>query len=329
MSNIYTTSEKLDFIASVFGSGRLASNGKNFDVKCPICDPRDANKKKLAIRVEDDANHCWICGWRARSLAPLIKKYGTQSQLMVYRDKFMQETHHNKSSRCIVVDIDEIEIKLPDDFAMLALSNSKDPDVKSALRYLNSRGIDEHDLWYYKIGSSDDYRWRRRIIIPSFDGTGLLNYYVARTIDKQRKPKYDNPNVDKLHVIFNELNIDWSSRLVLCEGAFDLMKCGENATCLLGSNLNEESILFNKIIAHSTPIALALDADMEKKSFYLAKKLSEYDVDVILVDTSSHDDPGKMTKGEFKIALEQAKPYSWQESLLTRLNDVSKMSLGM
>lgn len=327
---IHTLTEKLNFFQGVFGSGRLARNSINFDVRCPICAPKDPSKKKLSIRTDDDRCHCWVCGFKAHTVAPLIRKYGTLEDLITYRDKFMPASEVNR--RCMIITLDDKpkKLALPDDFKLLTLLTRADPDVKSAWRYLAERNVSERDAWYFKIGISDEGRWSRRIIIPSFDADGELNYFVARAIDRTRKPKYDNPDVLKTPIIFNEINIDWSQRLVLCEGAFDMFKCIDNTVPLLGSDFNEESALFNKIVANSTPVALALDGDMwHKKTPRIAKKLSEYDVDVIVVDTRAWEDPGKMTKQEFKIALSQARKMEWNDTFMDRLSRASRTSLRL
>lgn len=320
--------DKLKFIQSVFGSGKLSRTSKNIDVWCPICAPGDKSKKKLSIRLEDDANHCWTCEWKSRSLAPLVKKYGTRDDLITYRDKFMVG-----DKRRVTLDDDDEELPpltLPKDAQLLVLASTHDPDVKAALRYAKTRNLDEHDLWYYRVCVSDEYRWKRRLIFPSFDVMGKLNYFVARSVDEQRKPKYDNPDFDKRTIIFNEMNIDWKKRLVLCEGAVDMCKCGDNAVPLLGSSLNEESLLFNTIIANNTPIALALDADMiESRVPAIAAKLTEYDVDVQIVDVRPFADPGKMTRLEFGQKLREAHQYAWIDSFSSKLARATKTSLSL
>lgn len=324
-------SDKVKFIESVFGSGKLARNGKNIDVRCPICAPKDHSKKKLAIRVDDDRNHCWTCGYRAHTLAPLIRKYAGMDKLAEYREKFMPETEQERRRRCLIIDVEEPkQVELPGDFRLLVNASVTDPDARAARRYVIDRGLTERDMWYFKLGISDEVRWRRRIIVPSFDGEGRLNYFVARAIDKLRKPKYDNPDFDKLPVIFNELNVDWAQRLVLCEGAFDMFKCGDNTVPLLGSDLNEESALFNAILLNGTPIALALDGDMwETKTLKAAKKLADYDIDVVLVDVRPFGDPGTATKEQFREALLSASPFDWESSFLTRLGRASRTTLSV
>jgi len=315
---VHSLSDKIKFYESIFGRGRISSNGKNFDVRCPICAPLDPTKKKLAIRTTDDANHCWVCGFKSRSLIPLLKKYGTQEHLNAYRALIGIDG----KSTLLTAQVDKVEkIELPKDFQLLTLANYDDPDVKAAWRYVYSRGLSDRDAWYFKFGLSNEAKWHRRVIMPSFDDRGELNYFVARAIDKDKKPKYDNPDVDKNPIVFNEINIDWSKRLVLVEGPFDLVKCPENSTALLGSDLDERHEVLNKILLNNTPVALALDGDMwSKKTPKIVKKLQEYDVDVVVVDVRPWEDPGSMSKAEFEDALCSAKPLLWQDRFLTKLD---------
>jgi len=324
---VHSLTDKIKFYESIFGRGRISNNGVNFDVRCPICAPLDTSKKKLAIRTSDDANHCWVCGWKARSLAPLLRKYGTQEHLNAYREL----TGHNGKSDLITAEIDKVQkIELPKDFRLLTLASNMDPDVKAAWRYLYSRGLTDHDAWYFKFGVSDETRWKRRVIMPSFDSRGELNYFAARAIDKNRKPKYDNPDADKNPIVFNEINIDWTKRLTLVEGPFDLVKCPENATALLGSDLDERHEVLNQILLHNTPVALALDGDMwNKKMPKIVKKLQEYDVDVVVVDVRPWGDPGNMSKAEFEKALSDAKPLEWNDIFGDRLKKAMEISLRL
>ena len=311
---MHSLTDKINFYESIFGRGRISGNGKNFDVRCPICAPSDPSKKKLAIRTDDDANHCWVCGWKARSLAPLLRKFGSQEHLDAYK--------RLTGVTLVTAEVQKQQkIELPKDFQLLTLANYEDPDVKAAWRYVYSRGLLDRDAWYFKFGVSDEPRWKRRVIMPSFDSNGDLNYFAARAIDKDRKPKYDNPDVDKNPIVFNEINIDWTKRLVLCEGPFDLVKCPENSTALLGSDLDERHEILNKILLNNTPVALALDGDKwSKKTPKIVKKLQEYNVDVVVVDVRPWGDPGSMSKAEFEEALQVAKPLYWEDRFLTKLD---------
>lgn len=314
----FSLTDKLTFIESVFGKGHLSGNSRNFDVRCPICNPSDSSKKKLSILTVDDRCHCWVCGFKARSLAPLIRKYGTASQLKTYRDVFGGP---DAQDRYVTgEETREEKLSLPKDFQLLTLANTSDPDVKAAWRYILSRGLSEKEAWYFKLGISNEPKWKRRVIMPSFDAAGNLNYFVARAIDKGKKPKYDNPHVDHRLVVFNEINIVWDKPLVLVEGPFDMTKCPDNTTALLGSDFSEQHELFNRILLNDTSIYLAMDGDMwDTKIPKVYKKLSEYDVDVKVVDVRPWGDPGNMSRSEFEAAMLEAKSMSWEDNFASKL----------
>lgn len=318
--SLRSISDTVAFYESIFGGGRLSSNGINFDVRCPICAPTDPSKKKLSIRTDNGANHCWVCGWRSRSIVPLVRKYGTQRQLEAVKTVlglggFM--------SQVVTGEREKPPLALPNDFRLLTVSPTNDPDVKAVWRYIVSRGLSEPDAWYFKFGVSNEPRWKRRVIMPSFDAEGRLNYFTARAIDPDRKPKYDNPDVDRTPVVFNEMNLNWKKPMVLCEGPFDLVKCPQNSAPMLGSDLDERHELFNQILVNDTPVLLAMDGDMwHTKTPKVYKKLSEYDVDVKVVDVRPWGDPGNMSRGEMEQAVSDAKKLTWEENFMTRLNRV-------
>lgn len=323
-------SDKLKFIQRVFGTYRVSRDGRNVDVRCPICAPTDKTKLKLSILTEEDdekclACHCWTCGYRSRTLWKLIMQHGSQELLFEYRDRILPESMRRKTY--IDEEVVKQKLELPKDFKLLVTAGNRDPDVLAIKKYLYlDRKLTEDDLWFYKIGYSNQQKWFRRAIIPSFDKDGELNHFVARAVDKKMKPKYDAPDGDRNHVIFNELHIDWSRQVIICEGAFDMVKCGDNAVPLLGSDLNEQSTLFSAIVANKTPVALAMDADMRlKKTPRIAQKLMDYDIDVVLVTVNT--DPGDMSKKEFKQALASAQPFDWHQAFLDRLNHASRISL--
>lgn len=316
-----SVSSKIKFIESIFGAGKLSGDGKNIDVRCPRCAPSDRSKRKLAIRVADDRNHCWKCGWRARSLVPLLRKFAGQASLNEYVTRFTDGSVLRKTALAPEIDTTvEQRPSLPNDFRLLVTLRSNDPDVRAARKYLVRRNISERELWKYRLGVSEEYRWHRRVIVPSFDSRGRLNYFVARAVDSARQPRYDNPKYDKLSIVFNEINVNWSSQLVLCEGVFDMFNCGDNVVPLLGSDINEESALFTAILANNTPIALALDDDMwYTKTPKVVRKLTEYGIDVVVVDTRPFGDPGSASKQQFRDALEAAQPYGWDRAMRSRL----------
>lgn len=324
-SSVITVSDKLSCLEKIFGRGTLSGNSKNFDVWCPLCNHKDKSKRKLSIHVETGAYHCWVCEARGSFVGFLTKKYGTKDDVVevqrVFERQIWSKTTDPEQTQ-------EQKIELPSDFQLLALSSPRNKDALDCLKYLVGRGLTSDDCWFYKFGMSSLWPWQRKIIFPSFDVEGRLNYYQGRAVDDVPKYKrYKTVDADKTKVIFNEINVDWSQRLVLCEGPFDYVKCGQNSTPLLGNTINEDSLLFYKIVMNSTPVALALDSDMKKRTSLLVKKFEEYNIDVVVVDLGSHKDPGEMSKEEFAEALSRAEKPTWRSMFLSKLNDARHVSM--
>lgn len=307
---MFTVSEKLQFVRKVFGHGDLSRDEKNIAIICPYCKKKDG-KKKLAIRSFDDYMHCWRCGYKSRSLIPTLKKMGRNDLVDYYAKKFKKDK---------ALDTEDVveTLRLPFDFKLIA-SNTDDPTANRVARYLKSRGLSEADFWYYKFGVSDSPEFYERVIIPSFDEKGLLNYYTARSLTKRTFGKYMNAPVKKTEIIFNEVNIDWSSELTLTEGPFDLVKCNDNAACILGSLFTERNFLFQAIVEHSTPVVLALDEDKQKRQESIAELLASFNIPVRILSLGEYSDVGEMTTEAFEEALKTARPWDKFNSLRRRI----------
>lgn len=163
--------------------------------------------------------------------------------------------------------------------------------------------------------------------MPSFDEDGNLNYYVGRSIDDDTKMKYVNAKVPKKTVIFNGINIDWKSELTLVEGPMDLVKCNDNATCLLGSSLGESYALFENIVRNGTPVLLAMDPDAAGKAQEIAKRLAYYGIDVRVLDVAPFDDVGEMSRDDFVIAKKNAKRWSHNDRLFHMIKSLKSGSI--
>lgn len=314
--------EKLAFLRSVFGRGVVSSSGINLAVKCPNpkCDSRLSDKFKFSIRLDTDQSHCWVCGLKTRgSLLRALRMASVSANVIQeYVDRYQVKASALPLSE---VESQEKSLDFPKDFKMLAVhQNSIDPDIRSALSYLRRRGLSERDLWYFKLGVSNELKFKRRVIMPSFDSEGRLNYFTARSLDEKPWIKYLNPDVDKVPVIFNECNIDWKQEITVVEGPFDLVKCDENATCLQGSGFTEDYLLFWRVIQHQTPVVLALDLDAYKKTQMYARLLSSYGIQVRMLDVSGFKDVGEMTSVEFSQRKAQAAPWCAMNAMRQRID---------
>lgn len=334
----------IDFIEKCFGAAALSNGGLNASVVCPFCAQKTDNleKKKLVIRTDDFLTHCWVCGYRATNLINLLAKFHP-AYLEEYKTTFKIKAKHklarahwlesifhsfgDEVNKTIEIPLEESKVCLPKEFIMIAPNMGKRiRAVDSAWKYLNSRGITKEDLWLWKLGLTqtkdvEDKDYRFRIIVPSFDAEGILNYFSARTYwDQWKGPKYANPSIKRESIIFNELMIDWSQEVTLVEGVFDLMKTPGNSSCLLGSNIDPSYKLFQKIILCNTPILLALDADVKSKTLGIAKLFASYGIRVRILDMINGKlDVGQMTKEEFLQAANAAKEFSMDDYLMEKL----------
>mgnify|MGYP000014565553 CR=1 FL=1 len=274
--------DKIKFITSIFGTARLQNNGIELMIPCPFC--KDSKKLKMNIRLDSELYHCWVCNSKGRNIGRLIKQK-KPSMVGQYFEKFGNQFTYNIP----LLPTDNILLELPSGFRLI-MQYLSDPDALAVYNYCRSRGYTDNDLWRYRIGYTDEWKYRRRMIVPSFDHEGNLNYYSARAID-DTPYTYINAKANKRHIIFNDIDLDWTAKtIVLVEGPLDWMKCGKiNAVCILGSSLSEDSLLFQKIVKNSMDVILSLDPDAYKKQLRIAALLSSYDLNISLASPLEGD----------------------------------------
>lgn len=286
--------EALKILHEAIGDHRRASKEEHY-FKCPAC---SHSKHKLAINLDKDAFHCWVCDYRGRSIRRLIRRYGTYLQLQKW-DAISDRTDLERFADLFMEPIDREDkekVELPDEFTSLCTGNIPATGL-CAYRYLEKRGLSKADILKWKIGFCFSGEFRNRIIIPSFDDDGNCSYFIARSYTGDSY-KYKNPKASK-DIVFNELFIDWSTDLILVEGVFDALVAG-NSVPILGSTLRSGSELLRKIVWNDTPVYIALDPDAAAKERRIIKMLLEYDIELYKVDVSGYEDVGSMPREVFQ-----------------------------
>lgn len=196
---------KYDCVACADDKGLMGTDGKH----------------NLEINYFKNRFNCWACGKTNNMHGPiekLIKRYGSKHNLADYilikpEDEDIEEYLDNiKRDRVI---------ELPEGFKLLKDSDETHSKYKWAMYYLNQRGITKQIIEKYKIGFVSEGLYRDRIIIPSYDINGVLNFFIARSFNDRIKPKYLNPSVEKQEIIFNENMVNFDATIFLVEGAFD------------------------------------------------------------------------------------------------------------
>lgn len=297
------TIDQIQILNSILGSPDTSKDELIY--YCPSCHHKN---KKLSVNIKKGVYHCWVCHIKGKSVNSLVRKYGSSIQ---YKDfvhlessilhRKAEDGTNNKKSNSVII--------MPQDIKPL-LYKSNDPDMNNAKNYLINRGIEKKDFIFYKIMYCFSGRYRGRVLFPSFDNSGNLNYFLGRSIYGSNL-KYLNSNGNKKDIIFNELYIDWKAPVIIVEGIIDAIKAGHNAIPLLGSSLSANSILFEKLVENKPEIILALDKDAFDKACKIGNKLLEYGINIKFVDIrkSRYNDLGEMPKGRATFYIERAIKY--------------------
>ena len=255
------------------------------------------------------------CG---KNIYRLVRKSGNYKQRQQYLELIgrLDLSEFDK----ILNEINEVEeqqvIDLPDEFTSLCNRNLPLSSTR-VTDYLFSRGIERNEILKWKIGYCEKGRYGGRVIIPSFNSDGNVNYFIARSYVGHNR-RYLNPPCGR-DIIFNELSVDWDEPLILVEGVFDAIVAGENAIPILGSTLRNDSRLFQAIAAHDTPVYLALDPDAEKKAKWIIRSMLQYDVEIHKVPIDDYEDIGSMSPETFKEKLQQSELINSEMYLLEKM----------
>ena len=139
----------------------------------------------------------------------------------------------------------------------------------------------------YSMGYCESGVYSNRIIIPSYDEDGKLNYFIARDIFPNSNMKYKNPPMSKDTVVF-ELFINWNEPIVLVEGSFDAIAVKRNVIPLLGK-FPSKSLVKKLITKKVKKVYVALDSDAKKDSAKLVKFLMDNGIESYLLSMNEKD----------------------------------------
>jgi DNA primase len=309
---------KKKIIEEAFGKGSLGRDGVNLCVSCPFCKEKKAGKLKFIINLDDHRYHCWVCESKGKSVWSLISKIKPN-----LHDKIVGFlTSKPKINQQVFIKED---LELPEDLMPLWRAN-KHPDVLACLKYIRKRGLLDSDIVAYRMMAGTSGPFRRHVFFPSFDCEGKLNYYVARCID-ETKFKYRNAHVPKSSIIFNEIDIDWTSRIVLVEGIFDAISVGSNSIPVLGSTVPRGSALWDKLVSNSCQVVIAFDADLPKKAYTLARDLYSAGCQVSLTFPKGYKDWAEMPRELVKNFIDNSRVHDEFDLIHHKINNIRSGSI--
>jgi DNA primase len=207
------------------------------------------------------------------------------------------------------------DVSLPQCYVPL-WKKTDDPLYKNAIHYLKQRDIDEQDVLRYSIGYCPSGDYSNRIIIPSYDADGKLNYFMARDMFPNSKFKYKNPPISKDTVGF-ELFINWNEPIVLCEGIFDAIAIRNNAIPLFGK-FPSKTLVKRLVEKRVKKVYVALDEDAKQDAVKLSKFLMDYGISTYLLEMNGKD-PSELGFNEFWKIVKNTKQSKFSDIIRGRL----------
>ena len=281
-----------NILASFLGESKsgYCDGQTQYQFPCPNCiekyGQKEASKMNLEVSFSKGGVYqCWKCGSEGDdimhgSIKKLIKLFGNEELLKEYidivhsiRDSELYKLYFDDFDNKIIA---KEELKLPDSFKYFKRNGR---NHRTALKYLLDRGLTWDIIEKYKLGyttaeEDENRKYSYRVIIPSYDAFGELNYWVGRDYlpndGRFNRTKYANPKAEKKEIIFNEEKIQWDADITLVEGTFDHIVV-PNSIPLLGKALDTDYKLYWELLYKSNAninIWLDNDATASAKATY-------------------------------------------------------------
>lgn len=299
----------LGLLETVLGKGKGSKTTMDYAFYCPVC---KHHNPKLIVNIKTGQYNCWTCHPATKGKTPvsLFKKIDAPTEKLIEMKNYFQgdntKIDASKSNK----------VQLPEEFISLV-----DPDTsleaRHALTYLKKRHISDQDIKKYNIGYCKNGRYRNRVIIPSYDGNGNVNYFIARSFEKDPVRKYDAPSCNKTDLIGLEYFINWSVPVILCEGIFDAISIKRNAIPLFGKTI-PQALMLKLVESEIKTVYLALDKDALKEALSYSEQLINLGKEVYLIELEGKD-PSDLGFESMTKLLQKAKPLTFSEIVLKKI----------
>jgi DNA primase len=303
----------VNLVNSILGAGKRTARG-NQAYSCPFC---HHHKPKLEINFTENKQgnnpwQCWVCGKRGKTIRSLFKQIQVDASYFQELGKLVKNTSTNHTENT-TSDLPT----LPKEFKTFI--NNQDIIARHALVYLKKRNLTKQDILKHNIGYCDSGPFANMIIIPSYDTTNRLNYFTARSFEKDPFTKYRNPETSRDIIPF-ELFINWDLPIILCEGPFDAIAIKRNVIPLFGKNI--QSNLMKKLVESKVQkIYIALDNDAIKQALGFCEQLLDIGKEVYLVELQGKD-PSDMGFENFTKLIQTVQPLTQYKLMDKKLSTI-------
>jgi len=298
----------LGLLHSVLGKSKPSTKG-NHAFHCPFC---KHHKPKLEIDPKSGFYHCWTCQpeTKGRNLVSLLRKLQASPEQISEMRSYFPDGKGEINEKTYA------KVQLPKEFVPLAKSSTK-LAYRQAKAYLTSRGFTEQDLLKYNIGYCETGKYANSVIIPSYDKSGNINYFISRSFQRDPARKYDAPSCNKNELIGFEYFINWKVPVILCEGIFDAIALKRNAIPLFGKTIPRA--LMKKLVENDVKtVYLALDNDALKEALKYSVQLLNQGKDVYLIELEDKD-PSEIGFENVTKYLHTAKQLTFKDLLAKKM----------
>lgn len=290
----------ISIIKKILGNPKKESGVTEYEFNCKsrVC-KNDRDKFNLAYNSKNNIFHCWKCKYKG-TVHKLAQDYGSEDDLSRINVIIPKKNTYKKEEKSEDYN-DMLTCSLPQEYKPL-WKKSDSKHYKAALDYaINDRKLSWDIIKKFKIGYTEDKgKMRYRLIIPSYNSYGQVNYYVGRSYYPVFKPNYLGPpkeEVARTEIIFNVKNINFDIPVILVEGVFDMFPL-YNAIPMLGKE--PAKIIIKELVEHKTRVILCLDEDALYDSIEIYNTLTSYGLDVYFVEIK--DDIDKFFRDNGKEA---------------------------
>ena len=241
------------------------------------------HKPKLQVNIQTGKWHCWVSNQGGHNLYQLFKKVGAGYNDFKELNKLLGDVSFYKKDDDTTTD----DVRLPQEYKSLSDPFDTSLIKEHAIRFLRKRGITKEDITRYNLGYCQSGKYNNRIIIPSYDSKGQLNYFVGRDFYSSNFKYMNPPNVAK-DVIGFDLYVNWSLPIILVEGVFDAMSVKSNSIPLFGKTILPK--LYNKIVENKVKdIFIILDSDAFNDAIQMTEKFVNEGINVNFVKLDGQD----------------------------------------
>lgn len=286
---------------------------ENYAYFCPFC---NHHKKKLEIDIISQSFHCWVCHAKGKKISSLLYKLDvSKSDIKIVKDIYGDKYTSYKPS-----EEDKVVLQLPKEFKSLQVTpKGLNPLYLHVKHYVKKRGISEHDILKHNIGYCEDGMYSGRVIIPSYDKNGELNYFIARTIYPDVSFTYKNPPVSK-NIIAFENQINWNEAITICEGIFDAIAIKRNVIPIFGKFIPR--LLMNAIFEYGVKeINIMLDDDAQKQALYYTNYFNKQGIITKNIISKSKD-ASDMGFSKVNRLIKETKRTEYGDIITQKLNNI-------